>query len=209
MGKLKWVTRSVSFSCQDPPKFTQSAISASFPSAFHQLFVLPVVAYPFWGHRISGKAARLQWDLGCRLLVCSTWSSRLRLLLETRKPAHFAVRSFGHPSLGRKSDFIRLHHPKGLVYRSCLFRHPFISLSLRRFNVELQDFRSILKVVKLTFKHWQVEDVQYWPWIVELSIELLKRQLNEQITTESLEGDHNTKPSYRCLFCLHGTNRHK
>ena len=31
MGKLKWVTKNVSFSCQDPNKFTKSV---SFPSAF-------------------------------------------------------------------------------------------------------------------------------------------------------------------------------
>ena len=31
MGKLKWVTKSVSFSCQDPPRFTQNI---SLPSAF-------------------------------------------------------------------------------------------------------------------------------------------------------------------------------
>ena len=37
MGKLKWVTESVSFSCQDPPpKFTKSV---SFPSAFRELSV--------------------------------------------------------------------------------------------------------------------------------------------------------------------------
>ena len=36
MGKLKWVTKSVSFSCQDPPKCTKSL---SFPSAFR--------VYPF------------------------------------------------------------------------------------------------------------------------------------------------------------------
>ena len=34
MGKLKWVTKSVSFSCQDPPNFTKG-------SALRQLFLLP------------------------------------------------------------------------------------------------------------------------------------------------------------------------
>ena len=43
MGKLKWVTQSVSFSCQDPPKFTKSV---SFPSAFRQLSV-SFSSYPF------------------------------------------------------------------------------------------------------------------------------------------------------------------
>ena len=47
MGKLKWVIKSISFSCQDSPNF---ANSVSFPSAFRQLFVLPVFAYPFRGH---------------------------------------------------------------------------------------------------------------------------------------------------------------
>ena len=42
-----WGGESVSFSCQDPPKFTQNI---SFPSAFNQFFVLPVFAYPFRGH---------------------------------------------------------------------------------------------------------------------------------------------------------------
>ena len=40
MGKLKLVTKSVSFSCQDPPEFTNSV---SFPSAFRiTRFRLPV-----------------------------------------------------------------------------------------------------------------------------------------------------------------------
>ena len=47
MGKLKWATKSVSFSCQDPTKFTKNI---SFPSAFRQLFVLPIFAYLFRGH---------------------------------------------------------------------------------------------------------------------------------------------------------------
>ena len=46
MGKLTWVTKSVSLSCKDPPKFSKSL---SFLSAFRQLFVLPVFAYPFRG----------------------------------------------------------------------------------------------------------------------------------------------------------------
>ena len=50
MGKLKWVTKSVSFSCQYPPNFPKSV---SFPSAFDQLFALPVFAYPFRGRRVS------------------------------------------------------------------------------------------------------------------------------------------------------------
>ena len=54
--------------------------------------------------RMSGKAeCWLQWDLGCRLLVCSAWNSRLRLLPPNYKPAHFPVRRFpgklGHPRL--------------------------------------------------------------------------------------------------------------
>ena len=36
MGLLKWVTKSVGFSCQDPPEFPKSV---SFPSAFRQLSV--------------------------------------------------------------------------------------------------------------------------------------------------------------------------
>ena len=49
MGKLKWVsislsTKSVSFSCQDPPKLKKKT------SAFRQLFVLPIFAYPSRGH---------------------------------------------------------------------------------------------------------------------------------------------------------------
>ena len=59
--KLKWATKSVSFSCQDTPKFPKSAsfpsalrqLSVSSPSAFRQLFVLPVFAYPFRGHWVS------------------------------------------------------------------------------------------------------------------------------------------------------------
>ena len=40
MGKLKWITKSVSFSCQDPPKFTKNV---SLPSAFRVAgFRLPV-----------------------------------------------------------------------------------------------------------------------------------------------------------------------
>ena len=43
MGKLKWVTNSVSFSCQDP-------LSSAKASAFCQLFVLSVFACPFRAH---------------------------------------------------------------------------------------------------------------------------------------------------------------
>ena len=40
MGKLQWVTKNVSFSCQDPPKFTQSV---SFMPTFRVTgFRLPV-----------------------------------------------------------------------------------------------------------------------------------------------------------------------
>ena len=47
MGKLKWVTKSVSFSCQDLPKFTKRRqLSVSFPSAFRQLSV-SFSCYPF------------------------------------------------------------------------------------------------------------------------------------------------------------------
>ena len=50
MGKLKWVTESVSFSCQDTPKFTKSV---SLPSAFRVTrFRLPVS-----GPLRAGKAA--------------------------------------------------------------------------------------------------------------------------------------------------------
>ena len=44
MCKLKWVTKSVNFSCQDPPKFTNRV---SFPSAFR---VTRFRFYPFRGH---------------------------------------------------------------------------------------------------------------------------------------------------------------
>ena len=48
MGKLKWVTKSVSCSCQDPPEIHQKRqLSVSFPSAFRQLFMLPAFACPF------------------------------------------------------------------------------------------------------------------------------------------------------------------
>ena len=46
MGKLKWATKNASFSCQDPSKFNNKH------QLFHQLFVLPVFASPFRGHRI-------------------------------------------------------------------------------------------------------------------------------------------------------------
>ena len=50
MGKLKWVTKSVSFSCQDPPpKFARGV---SFPSAFRVTrFSLPVSG-PLSGARV-------------------------------------------------------------------------------------------------------------------------------------------------------------
>ena len=31
MGKLKWVTKNISFSCQDPPKFTKSVSFSCYP----------------------------------------------------------------------------------------------------------------------------------------------------------------------------------
>ena len=52
-GKLKWETKSVSLSCQDPTKFTKSG---SFPSAYRRLFVLPVFTCPFRGHRLCFPA---------------------------------------------------------------------------------------------------------------------------------------------------------
>ena len=74
MGKLKWVTKSVSFSCQDPPKFSQRvSFSVSFPSAFRQLsvsfscypfsltrFVVPEVKEPhFWLQSLSRDVQHL------------------------------------------------------------------------------------------------------------------------------------------------------
>ena len=47
MGKLKWVTKSVSCFVPEPPKFVKIG---SFPSVFRQLVVLPVFAYLFRGH---------------------------------------------------------------------------------------------------------------------------------------------------------------
>ena len=45
--KSKQLAQSVSFSCNDPAKFTESV---RFPSALCQLSVLPIFAYPFRGH---------------------------------------------------------------------------------------------------------------------------------------------------------------
>ena len=55
----------VSFSCQDSPKFTQK--SASFPSGFRRLFVLPVFAHPFRGHWSMKDTTDFKWNVWCIL----------------------------------------------------------------------------------------------------------------------------------------------
>ena len=64
MGKLKWVTKSVSFSCQDPPKLSKSV---SFPLAFRVTrFRLPVSGplsneeLPQWGSKVWSL-----WTVSC------------------------------------------------------------------------------------------------------------------------------------------------
>ena len=64
MGKLKWVTTNVSFSCQDPPKFSKSVI---FPSAFLQLSVI-FSCYPFSLTLYGATDSSIQQTAGCAKL---------------------------------------------------------------------------------------------------------------------------------------------
>ena len=67
MGKLKWVTKNIGFSCQDPPKFTKRV---SFPPAFRATrFRLPISGPT----ECNAKLASETWRLS--LLSLSSLSS--------------------------------------------------------------------------------------------------------------------------------------
>ena len=55
MGKLKWVTKSVSFSCQEPPKFTKSVSPFSL-TRFGAAEELAPEGEPTWVTRLIASA---------------------------------------------------------------------------------------------------------------------------------------------------------
>ena len=88
LGQQKWVTKSASFSCQDP-------LNSPRASAVRQLFVLHVFAYLFRGHRIRHTSKHIRSGGGgalhrsqIRFLTIAHTSIRVHTITHTHTHIH-------------------------------------------------------------------------------------------------------------------------